>query len=142
MHPTLPRLIACSHASLRLGVIVALATANGLIAQPSSTSSSKSEEPTVLSSYQVTANKDEGYRASNSVSATRIDTPIKDLPLSIEAFTEEFVKDIKPRDLLDIVSYAPGVSSASGDFAGGNNGNYNIRGFATGNPLRNGFKGP
>ncbi|MDB6128394.1 MAG: TonB-dependent receptor plug [Verrucomicrobia bacterium] len=106
------------------------------------TSTTQETEPIKLSPFEITASQDNGYRASNSVSATRINTPIRDLPLTIDAFTEQFIKDLQARDLLDIVQFAPGVSSNSGDFAGGNNANYNIRGFATGNPLRDGFKGP
>ena len=102
----------------------------------------ESNAPVVLSPFEVTTGQDRGYRSSNSVSATRVNTAVRDLPISIDTFTEEFIKDLQPHDLLDIVQFAPGVSSASGDFAGGNNGNYNIRGFASGNPLRNGFKGP
>src|SRR5687767_6985986 len=52
-----------------------------------------------LSEFQVTTSADKGYRAGNSVSATRIDTPIKDLPFAISAFTQQFITDIGARDL-------------------------------------------
>lgn len=120
-----------------------LLLAGGRLSSQSAPTANEVEEEQVvrLSQFDVTATKDSGYRASNSVSATRINTPISELPLSIEAFTEEFIQDLKPRNLLDIVTFAPGISSSAGDFAGGT-ANYNIRGFASGNPLRNGFKGP
>lgn len=110
-------------------------------AQSTTTEPEKPAEVVELPAFEVRDKQDSGYRAANSVSATRIDTPIRDLPLTLDAFTEEFIKDIQPRDLLDIVTFAPGVSSASNDFAGGTS-NFNIRGFSSGNPLRNGFKGP
>ncbi len=93
-----------------------------------------------LSEFQVTTSADKGYRAGNSVSATRIDTPIRDLPFSVSAFTEQFIVDINARDLIDIVKYAPGVTSAGRDFNAGNT-RYNIRGFDQLMPQRNGFVG-
>jgi iron complex outermembrane recepter protein len=101
------------------------------------------DEAIVLTPFTVSAVQDKGYRASNSVSGSRIDTPIKDLPFALQAFTAEFISDINPHDLFDVVRYSPGVTNRNGDFAAGNAGNFAIRGFATGsNPLRNGFAGP
>ncbi|MDB6092710.1 MAG: TonB-dependent receptor plug [Verrucomicrobia bacterium] len=131
-HPLVRRL------ALSLAVIVPVAT----LRSQTTASEPDANSPVVLSPFEVTSAHDHGYRSSNSVSATRVNTPVRDLPITIDTFTEEFIHDLQPRDLLDIVQFAPGVSSASGDFAGGNNGNFNIRGFASGNPLRNGFKGP
>lgn len=138
---------APTHGPRRLVAPLALtlavfAAAGAAPAQTTPPAESNRDDPVSLSPFTVTASQDHGYRSSNSVSATRVNTAVRDLPISIETFTEEFIKDLHARDLLDIVQFAPGISSASGDFAGGNNGNYNIRGFASGNPLRNGFKGP
>ena len=47
----------------------------------------------------MTTQQDRGYRAGNSVSATRINTPIKDLPFQVTAFTQEFITDIGTREL-------------------------------------------
>jgi len=49
--------------------------------------SSSEPEAMKLSSFVVSTQADVGYRAGNSVSATRIDTPIKDLPFAVTAFT-------------------------------------------------------
>src|SRR3954464_8388513 len=62
-----------------------------------------SDDVVKLSEFQVTTSADKGYRAGNSVSATRIDTPIKDLPFAISAFTQQFITDINARDLFDVV---------------------------------------
>lgn len=94
-----------------------------------------------LSEFQVTTTADKGYRPGNSVSATRVDTPIKDLPFSISAFTEQFIEDIGALELLDVVSYAPGVTSGAKEFTQGNN-RFSIRGFdGDVTPQRNGFVG-
>ena len=98
------------------------------------------EETLVLSAFTVSTTQDQGYRAANSVSATRIDTPIKNLPFSINAFTQQFIEDTGARDLQDIVKYAPGVTGAGREFVSGNT-RFNIRGFDTSTPQRNGFVG-
>lgn len=94
-----------------------------------------------MSEFQVTTSADKGYRAGNSVSATRIDTPIKDLPFSISAFTQQFITDIGARELNDVVIYAPGVTTGSKEFTQGNT-RLSIRGFdGDVTPQRNGFVG-
>lgn len=97
------------------------------------------EEILTLSAFQVSTSADKGYRAGNSVSATRIDTPIKDLPFAVSAFTQQFITDVGARDLFDVVQYAPGVTSAGREFNAGN-AVYNIRGFDQA-PQHNGFVG-
>jgi len=94
-----------------------------------------------LSTFTVSTDKDVGYRAANSVSATRIDTPIKDLPFTISAFTEQFINDVGALDLQDVLRYAPGVTSGDKSFVAGNN-RFSIRGFdGDVPPQRNGFAG-
>lgn len=96
-------------------------------------------ETVVLPTFSVTTSMDKGYRAANSVSATRIDTPIKDLPFAVSAFTEQFIEDIGARELKDIVRFSPSVTNNSREFNAGNS-KFAVRGFDA-NPLRNGFPG-
>jgi len=97
--------------------------------------------------FEVSTRLDKGYRASNSVSGSRFDMPIRDLPFAIQAFTESFIKDQKPVNIFDVARYSPGVTYRSNDFNEGN-ANLAIRGFAVsatpGNIqiLRDGFHGP
>lgn len=100
-----------------------------------------------VSPFEVSTHLDQGYRASNSVSGSRFDAPIRELPFAIQAFTESFIQDQKPQNLFDIARYSPGVTYRSNDFNEGN-ANLAIRGFAVsatpGNVqvLRDGFHGP
>jgi iron complex outermembrane receptor protein len=100
-----------------------------------------------VSPFDVSTRLDSGYRASNSVSASRFDTPIRELPFAIQAFTESFIKDQKPVNILDVARYSPSVTYRSNDFNEGN-ANLAIRGFAISNTpgnvqiLRDGFHGP
>jgi iron complex outermembrane receptor protein len=93
-----------------------------------------------LSAFTVSAAMDKGYQAGNSVSATRIDTPIKDLPFAVGAFTEQFLADIGTRDLTDVLKFAPSVTSGSEGFSSGN-AFVMVRGFQS-VPQRNGFYSP
>src|SRR3954471_16485250 len=117
-----------------LGALTVRAQSNNPSAQATS-----SDEVVKLSEFQVSTSADKGYRAGHSVSATRIDTPIKDLPFAISAFTQQFITDIGARDLWDVVQYAPSVTSAGREFNGGN-AVYTIRGFDQA-PQHNGFVG-
>ena len=99
------------------------------------------------SPFEVSAQLDRGYRASNSVSASRFDAQIGDLPFAIQAFTEDFIVDQKPVNIFDVARYSPGVTYRSNDFNEGN-ANLAIRGFAVSSSpggiqtLRDGFQGP
>jgi iron complex outermembrane receptor protein len=100
-----------------------------------------------VSPFAVATRLDAGYRASNSVSGSRFDVPIKELPFAIQAFTESFIEDQNPRNIFDIARYSPGVTYRSNDFNEGN-ANLAIRGFAISGTkgniqiLRDGFNGP
>lgn len=129
--------------NLRASFAWALAGSVLIAAHAQTTSSTptagKPEETILLPVFQVSTSQDKGYRAGNSVSATRIDTPIKDLPFAVSAFTEQFIEDIGARELKDIVRFAPSVTNNSREFNAGNS-KFAVRGFDA-NPLRNGFPG-
>jgi iron complex outermembrane receptor protein len=101
-----------------------------------------------VSPFDVSTHLDSGYRASNSVTGSRFDAPIRELPFSIQAFTEDFIKDQKPVNIFDVARYSPGVTYRSNDFNEGN-ANLAIRGFTVGSLaggnihiLRDGLHGP
>ncbi|MBI5425837.1 MAG: TonB-dependent receptor [Opitutae bacterium] len=110
--------------------------------EAASNTTAKTDDTLVLSPFIVSSSKDQGYRASNSISGSRFDTPIKDLPFALNAFTNEFIQDQHASGLYDIVKYSPGVTFVGGGFDDGNS-HFTIRGFDAGSqPLRNGFTGP
>ncbi len=118
---------------------LALAAAPLAHAQTKPATDPAKEAVVQLSAFEVSTTQDKGYRAGNSVSASRIDTPIKDLPFAVNAFTQQFIKDTGATDLFDIVRYAPSVTSAGKEFTGGKS-IFTIRGFDQA-PQRNGFVG-
>ncbi len=124
------------------------------------------KEPVVLSPFKVTTDKDRGYAATNTISGSRVDTPIKDLPLPITVVTSEFISDIGATNLRESLSYVAGIGLQSqndlenkGGIGGIQSSAYGpggvnnpegitsnisgtqlkIRGFITNNVLRDGF---
>ena len=97
----------------------------------------RDDDVVVLSAFEVQSQADVGYRAANSVSATRMAVPVSELPMSVSAFTEAFIDDQKAYDLYDIVKWAPGVHQDNISPQGWVR--YNIRGFTSAAVQRNGF---
>jgi outer membrane receptor protein involved in Fe transport len=117
--------------------------------------------PIQLSEFRVDTSKDKGYAATNTISGTRLNTPIKNLPLPIEVITDKFIEDIGALDVREALAYSSGVlldsafdnggstptsQPTSFDFSPSNSGgnlsttnDYKLRGFTTNVTLRNGF---
>ena len=131
--------VLCNAASILRSGLALLGVSGAIALSAQTTDTASTDTPLQLNPFQVSVSQDQGYRAGNSVSATRIDTPIKDLPFTISALTDLFIKDINQNDLLGTLRYAPGVSGASSDFTGGN-AQYVVDGFPQ-YPLRNGIPG-
>jgi outer membrane receptor protein involved in Fe transport len=62
-----------------------------------------------LNVFQVSATNDDEYRAANTTTGTRYDTPIKDLPMNIEVLTTSFMRDIGALDVRDALEYVSGI---------------------------------
>jgi iron complex outermembrane recepter protein len=77
-------------------------------------------EIVTLSPFEVTTEKDKGYRATNSISGSRINTPIKEIPMPIEVITDDFVQDVGAVDLRQSLRYSAGVILQSQNDQGAN----------------------
>jgi iron complex outermembrane recepter protein len=160
MTPKLPRSLLLSVAVLA-GVLPSAKVGAQSPAPPAATPAATPEEEAIqLSPFQVDATKDKGYRATNSISGSRLNTAIKDIPMPIEVITEEFVKDTGSKDLRESLRYSAGIILRSQNDAGQGNtfvnagGVHNsegataaktqttvkIRGFITDSVLRDGFR--
>ncbi len=80
-----------------------------------------SDEVVKLNPFLVDASYDSGYTASNSISATRSNTPIKDLPLNIQVFTPELAQDILARTQFDLQRYNASLQAVGLDSQSDNN---------------------
>ncbi|MGJ3241767.1 MAG: TonB-dependent siderophore receptor [Opitutales bacterium] len=86
-----------------------------------------------LSPFSVSDAATSGYRATNSTSGSRIDLPLREVPITLEVITEQFIDDTASFDLQESLRYTAGVTT-SGDTGG------RIRGFPMLWNQRNGFR--
>ncbi|WP_025039819.1 TonB-dependent siderophore receptor [Nitrosospira briensis] len=77
------------------------------------------DQPTALPPIKVSASTitspTDGYMATKSFSATRTDTPLRDVPQSITVVTQEMIKDQTMLSIGDVVRYVPGVNTSQGE---------------------------
>ena len=77
------------------------------------------DQPTALPPIKVSASTitspTDGYMATKSFSATRTDTPLRDVPQSITVVTQEMIKDQTMQGIGDVVRYVPGVNTSQGE---------------------------
>src|SRR5262249_30728771 len=66
-----------------------------------------------------------GSTAEHTITATKTDTPMKDVPQSITVITRDAIKDQNMRSMGDAVRYVPGMNMAQGE---GNRDQLAIRG--------------
>ncbi|MBC7367827.1 MAG: TonB-dependent receptor plug domain-containing protein [Undibacterium sp.] len=87
---------------------------------PAAAPAEKEKEIVKLNVFQVTAENDDEYRAANTTSGTRYNTPIKDLPMDIEVLTPAFMRDIGALDIRDALEYVSGIQldTAAGGVGG------------------------
>ena len=57
----------------------------------------------------------DGYRATRSSTATRTDTPLKEVPASVSVVPAQLMKDQAMRSMGDVFRYVPGVLMHQGE---------------------------
>ncbi len=87
----------------------------------------------------VTGEQDEGYNPSSATTATRTDTPLRDIPQSITVVPRQVLEDRNVQSLTQAVETVSGVVDAS-DQLGAPSGSRTIRGFTQEGNFRNGFR--
>jgi len=80
------------------------------------------EDIIFLSVFEIDATKDDRYRATNSVSATGLNTPIKELPMTIQVITNEFITDLGATNFEESLAYAAGVNTSDLEASSGGGG--------------------
>jgi hypothetical protein len=80
----------------------------------------KSEETLVLSPFEVNAEDDNGYQATQTLAGTRIRTDLKDVGSAITVVTKQFMQDIGATDNSSLLQYTPNaeVAGTRGTYAG------------------------
>ncbi|MBP8256416.1 MAG: TonB-dependent receptor [Opitutaceae bacterium] len=96
-----------------------------------------SGETVVLNPF-VVSDDTKGYLATNSISATAMNTPLVDLPMSIGVLTSELIADIGANDITDILKMNSSVTQQGRPHFSNRGSNWTIRGFGTRNVLVDG----
>ncbi|MEH1837143.1 MAG: TonB-dependent receptor plug domain-containing protein [Nostoc sp.] len=97
--------------------------------------SAQSDQPIEL----VVTGEQDGYRVSNASTATKTDTPLRDIPASIQVVPRQVLEDQRAVRLQDALQNVSGVTQA-GNFGGAGSGGYILRGFGQDGNFRNGFR--
>ncbi|MEO6246942.1 MAG: hypothetical protein ABIQ12_16060, partial [Opitutaceae bacterium] len=92
-----------------------------------------------LRPFVVDSSKDTGYAAQNTLSGTRLNSPLADLGVTMTIFTPEVWGDLALSSTNDIINYTPGAEvNYSNTFFFGDSTRF--RGILVENILRNSFK--
>ncbi|MBK1877199.1 TonB-dependent siderophore receptor [Pelagicoccus mobilis] len=97
------------------------------------------EELFELSPFVVSLEDNDRYLATNQMGGTRLQTPIQELPMSIQIVPETLIKDMAAFEVEDAVRFVSGVTLNNRNDKDHGGESYVIRGFGTDMLLRNGI---
>ncbi|HEY1107718.1 MAG TPA: TonB-dependent receptor plug domain-containing protein, partial [Opitutaceae bacterium] len=104
-----------------LCVLSALVAAPALQAQTApaapATAPATEQDPVALTPFVVSSGADVGYLAGNTLAGSRLNSAIKDTPVTIDVFTPELLKDLGATSLEDALAYANNLQIDEGDTA-------------------------
>ncbi len=125
------------HVSLAVSLLLLPSVARAQSTPASAARSSASADPgspAVLSPFEVRTDKDQGYAASNTLSGTRLNSSLANIPASIQVLTKELILDLNVTDYEGYLNFATNSGRDFSDTTGlasvqqGNN-QIRIRGF-------------
>lgn len=106
---------------IAIALIGAVSHAQPTPAGPPAASATRAEETVHLSPFVVETERDTGWSANDTLSASRTRQPLKDVPVSIDAITADFMEDLGLYTADDIARFVAGVY-ASPNMENDNNG--------------------
>ena len=110
--PTSPAYaLRCSIAVSGLGLLSGLSLPAAEAARPPSLvdAAARAGTPVTLSPFEVTAQDDGSYLATNTLAGTRFNTELKDVPASISVMTADFLRDINASNMGEAMQYTVGA---------------------------------
>ncbi|BAC88294.1 TonB-dependent siderophore receptor [Gloeobacter violaceus] len=116
-----------------------LAQAVPAASAPEPTAQRPPDDAEDLDEVTVTGERRRRYLVPDTSTATKIDTPIRDLPLSIQVVPQQVLEDRKVRNVTEAVETVSGVVDG-GDLFGAPSGARIIRGFEQSGNFRNGYR--
>jgi outer membrane receptor for ferric coprogen and ferric-rhodotorulic acid len=113
MHPTYLRIPF----ALLAGVWLAAPAAAQLAPKPATPAKPVDEtaksETISLSVFEVTTDQDIGYQSTNAAEATRMNTPIENIPMNVTVFNQQFIEDLIATDTSALLAYEPSAVKTS-----------------------------
>lgn len=107
-------------------------------AEPAPPASSPTTDPAVvLSIFEVTGSRDEGYRSTQTVSGSRTLENLRDVPNSISILNRELIEDLNATTVSELSAFA--ITGEIADNTESTTANYVFRGVVSNSPLRNGI---
>lgn len=74
------------------------------------------DEVVKLSIYEVNTSKDVGYQSPDAAQATRMNTPIQDIPMNVEVYNQKFIEDLLATSSDAVLAYeASAVKTSEND---------------------------
>ena len=133
----LPR-IRSLRAAQSLAVVATTSLVPFLCGQPAPASATTAENDpaAMLSPFQINEKQDDGYRSLNSVTGSKTNTPLLKMPQSIQIINLSFLLDQKTFIMADALRYTSGVTEG----ANSRGDRFEMRGFTSGIPFKNGFR--
>ncbi|MEH2448009.1 MAG: TonB-dependent siderophore receptor, partial [Nostoc sp.] len=124
--------------STKEGLVFGVTPGASTAQQPTTTPEQKpsTTEPEKPIELNVIAPPDT-YRVPDATTATKTDTPLRDIPASIQVIPQQVIEDQQPRNLIGILSNAGVVQN---NFSSRIEDTFLIRGFTARNVYRNGVK--
>ena len=95
-----------------LGLFLVQASIQAQITNSQPVDKKSAEEVIQLSPFTVSQKGDRGYNAVNTLGASRMNTEIKNTPMSVVVINQQFIQDNLPIDAYQAVRYTSGVSGA------------------------------
>jgi outer membrane receptor protein involved in Fe transport len=101
--------------SKKAGLLLSSLLAASLSAQTAPDIKPADDSVIELSPFAVTTDKDQGYKASNSIGGTRSNTAIKDISLNIQVFTKDLADDLIIADQTQLERYNAALVNGNAD---------------------------
>ncbi len=141
------RIIVCDSSRFLRGVASAAAlvftlTVEGQTPPAKPAAGSVAADEAILMAEFNVAGTNDGWMATNTLSGTRTNMLLKDLPRSVQVLTSEFMSDIGALTMTDASDYMSGVTSVGDQDQTNDSNGYQVRGFRQNNPYRNGIREP
>ena len=96
--------------------LLAVALAIPAYAQTTPAPTVSNEAPAVaLPTLNVSGQPTDGYQTTRTTSSTRTDTPLRDVPQSVQVITQQAIRDLSMQSLQDAMRYVPGAGYSQGE---------------------------